>query len=78
MATEAERAFVRYEFEVLGLSLIEAGMNAQNGASIRVVEKLRFVRVRSGEGGGNQWHDYELRSPSPTAEPVVAPDPRRQ
>jgi RimJ/RimL family protein N-acetyltransferase len=64
LATEAGRAFVRYGFEVLGLSRIEAGMNARNVASMRVVEKHGFVRVRSGEGGGNRWHDYELRSPS--------------
>jgi [ribosomal protein S5]-alanine N-acetyltransferase len=63
LATEAGRAFVRYGFEVLGLWRITAGMNARNQASIRVVEKLGFVRARSGEGGGNQWHEYELHSP---------------
>ena len=63
LATEAGRAFVRHGFGVLGLRLITAGMNARNLASVRVVEKLGFVRVRSGEGGGNQWHEYELRSP---------------
>lgn len=64
LATEAGQAFVRYGFEVLGLSRISAGMNAQNLASIRVVEKLGFAWVRSGEGGGNQWHEYELERPS--------------
>src|SRR5262245_9818214 len=63
LATEAGEAFVRHGFESLGLSRIVAGMNARNLASIRVAEKLGFVRVRSGEGGGNQWHDYELWSP---------------
>lgn len=62
LATEAGRAFVRYGFEVLGLTRIEAGINARNLASIHVVEKLRFHRVRSGEGGGSQWHLYELRT----------------
>ena len=60
IATEAGRAFVRHGFETLGLRKIHAGMNAENMASIRVIEKLGFTRVRSGEGGGNRWHDYEL------------------
>ncbi len=61
LATEAGRAFVRYGFETLGLSRIIAGMNVLNLASIRVAEKLGFVRVRSGEGGGNRWYEYEIR-----------------
>ena len=60
LATEAGRAFVRYGFDVLGLSRIEAGMNVCNLASIRVVEKLGFTWVKSGEGGGSSWHLYEL------------------
>lgn len=61
VATEAGRAFVRLGFETLGLRRIEAGMNAKNAASIRVIEKLGFAWVRSGEGCGNRWHEYELR-----------------
>jgi ribosomal-protein-alanine N-acetyltransferase len=60
LATEAGRAFVSHGFGTLGLRRIHAGMNAGNRASIRVIEKLGFTRVRSGEGGGNRWHDYEL------------------
>jgi ribosomal-protein-alanine N-acetyltransferase len=63
LATEAGWAFINYGFGQLGLSRIEAGINAKNQASIRVVEKLGFVWVRSGEGGGSQWHEYELRKP---------------
>jgi ribosomal-protein-alanine N-acetyltransferase len=63
LASEAGRAFIRYGFDVLRLSRIEAGMNARNLASIRVIEKLGFTWVRSGEGGGSQWLDYELRRP---------------
>lgn len=74
LATEAGKAFVRYGFETLGLTCIMAGMNAQNIASIRVAEKLGFIRVRSGEGGGSRWHDYERRSPLiKTDEPGDAP-----
>ena len=60
LATEAGRAFVRYGFETLSLRKIHAGMNAGNMASIRVIEKLGFTWVRSGEGGGNRWHDFEI------------------
>lgn len=66
LATEAGQAFVRHGFQTLGLTRIVAGMNALNLASIRVVEKLGFTRVRSGEGGGSRWHEYELRKPDAT------------
>ena len=62
IATEAGRAFVDYGFNTLGLECIHAGANANNKASNRVIEKLGFQWVRSGEGGGSRWHDYELRS----------------
>jgi RimJ/RimL family protein N-acetyltransferase len=64
LATEAAQAFVEYGFRELGLSRIEAGINANNAASNRVVQKIGFVWVRSGEGGGNAWHQYELRNPN--------------
>ena len=65
LATEAGRAFVDHGFATLGLRKIHAGMNAKNAASIRVIEKLGFTRVRSGEGNGNPWHDYELVNEGP-------------
>jgi RimJ/RimL family protein N-acetyltransferase len=65
LATEAGRAFVDHGFATLGLRKIHAGMNAKNAASIRVIEKLGFTRVRSGEGSGNRWHDYELVNEGP-------------
>jgi RimJ/RimL family protein N-acetyltransferase len=61
-ATEAGKAFIDFGFQSLGLSRIEAGINANNLASIRVVEKLGFVWVQSGKGGGSLWHLYELRN----------------
>ena len=63
LATEAGHAFVRHGFETLGLRRIQAGMNVDNAASIRVIEKLGFTWVRSGEGSGSRWHDFELRNP---------------
>jgi ribosomal-protein-alanine N-acetyltransferase len=60
LATEVGRALIDYGFHTLGLSRIHAGVNAENAASCRVVEKLGFRHVRSGEGGGSQWHAFEL------------------
>ena len=61
LATEAARAFVAHGFGTLGLARIEAGVNARHAASIRVLEKAGFTRTRSGTGGGEAWHLYELR-----------------
>jgi len=63
LATEASRAFVDYGFRDLDLSRIEAGVNANNVASIRVLQKLGFKWILSGEGDGNTWHRFELRNP---------------
>src|SRR5712692_4273267 len=60
LATEAGRAFIEFGFSELGLSRIVAGANVKNLASNRVLQKLGFVWVRSGEGGGSSHHDYEL------------------
>jgi RimJ/RimL family protein N-acetyltransferase len=60
LATEAGRAFVARGFHDLRLRRIEAGVNANNAASMRVLEKLGFVRVQSGEGGGQAWHLYAI------------------
>ena len=64
LATEAGKAFIDFGFNTLGLSRIEAGINANNQASIRVIQKLGFVWIQSGQGGGNSWHLYELRNKS--------------
>jgi RimJ/RimL family protein N-acetyltransferase len=64
LAYEAGRLFIQYGFDVLRLSRIEAGMSAHHFASIRVIEKLGFTWIRSGEGGGSRWHEYELRRPA--------------
>jgi ribosomal-protein-alanine N-acetyltransferase len=63
VATEAGQAFVEHGFGALGLRKIHAGMNANNLASVRVIEKLGFHRVRSGGDGTVQYHDYELIRP---------------
>lgn len=64
LATEAGWALTAQGFTELGLRRIHAGINAANVASLRVVEKLGFRLCRSGEGGGNRWHDFELVNPS--------------
>ena len=63
LATEAGRGFIRYGFEVLKLTRIHAGMNAENIGSMTVAEKIGMRYVRSGEGGGSKWHHYELCNP---------------
>ncbi len=63
LATEAGRALVQYGFRELRLTRIHAGINAENLASLRVIEKLGFRLVRSGEGDRNRWHDFELVNP---------------
>ena len=64
IATEAGKAWVDYGFAQLGLTRIEAGVNADNVASLRVVEKLGFQWIRSGGTDGVRWHDLELRKPA--------------
>jgi ribosomal-protein-alanine N-acetyltransferase len=63
IATEAGRAWVAHGFEQLGLRRIEAGINAANGASLRVIEKLGFRWVESGGDHGIRWHNFELINP---------------
>jgi ribosomal-protein-alanine N-acetyltransferase len=66
LATEAGRAFVDYGFDELGLRRIQAGINTDNKASIRVIEKLGFQWWRSGKGDGTiRWHEFELFNPNP-------------
>jgi ribosomal-protein-alanine N-acetyltransferase len=65
LATEAARAFIQYGFQELHLSRIVAGANVENVASNRVLTKIGMLWVRTGQGGGSSYHDYELRNPSP-------------
>jgi [ribosomal protein S5]-alanine N-acetyltransferase len=43
LTPEAAGAVIRYGFSVLGLHRIEAGVLPENGASVRVLQKLGFV-----------------------------------
>jgi RimJ/RimL family protein N-acetyltransferase len=60
IATEAGRRFIEQGFRDLGLIKIHAGINDANLASLRVIEKLGFSRVRSGGDDNVKWHDFEL------------------
>ncbi len=64
LATEAGRAFLAFGFGERGLSRIVAGADVKKAASNRVLEKLGFVWLHTGEGGGNSYHAYELRNPT--------------
>ena len=67
LATEAARTFVDYGFGRLGLKRIYAGINVLNGASIRVVQKVGFTLIRSGEGGGSRWQEFAIDNPDGSA-----------
>jgi ribosomal-protein-alanine N-acetyltransferase len=60
LATEVGRSLIAQGFGHFRLKRIHAGINAENKASLRVIEKLAFRLVRSGGGGGTGWHDFEL------------------
>jgi len=50
-ATEAAEAAVDWALKCPGVSAVEAEAEADNAASLRVLEKLRFVRCGTGEEG---------------------------
>ena len=60
LATEVGQSLIAYGFGHLGLKRIHAGINADNKASLRVIEKLAFRLVRSGGASGTRWHDFAL------------------
>ena len=64
IATEAGAAWIQYGFETLGLTRIEAGINAKNAASLGVIKKLGFRWLRSGGDPTTSWHDFELGNPA--------------
>jgi ribosomal-protein-serine acetyltransferase len=58
--TEAAEAMVRFGFNELGLHRIELAAGVENLASIRVAEKLGFVRggvLRDRSRGADGWYD---------------------
>jgi len=59
-ATEAARAFVEYGFRELKLRRILASVEVGNEASVRVLEKLGFKRVRREEGERRSFDHFEL------------------
>jgi RimJ/RimL family protein N-acetyltransferase len=63
-ATEAAGAVVSYGFEDLGASRIVADVDADNEASLRVLEKLRFVVVGTGAERGATLLYYALDAAS--------------
>lgn len=64
LATEAASAWVERAFGALGLSCLVAIVHPENHASIRVLEKLRFVEERRSEVMGMDSVIYRLRAPS--------------
>ena len=60
-ATEAGRAAVAYAFRPLGLDRLIAAVERANTASIRVLEKCRFLYVRDQAIAGKDALVYERR-----------------
>jgi ribosomal-protein-alanine N-acetyltransferase len=60
LATEAGRAFVNFGFHELHLSRIVTAVEIGNDASIRVLEKLGFMLVRTETGEVRSFYHYEL------------------
>ncbi|MFN3239607.1 MAG: GNAT family N-acetyltransferase [Pseudomonadales bacterium] len=62
-ATEAAKALMQFGFAKLGLHRVYAGCSANNGASVRVLEKLDMQHegtTRQSFPVGTDWHDYKL------------------
>ena len=66
-ATEASRACIQYGFEDLDLPCLIARVVPANVASVRVLEKLGFVRIGPTDCEGMAADRYELQRPSETA-----------
>lgn len=66
LATEAARAFVGFGFRELHLRRIVASVEAGNGASVRVIEKLGFALWRLEEINRRSLYHFELRNPQAT------------
>jgi [ribosomal protein S5]-alanine N-acetyltransferase len=60
-ATEAATAFVKFGFEKLGLRKIVTTVQAENRASVRILEKLNFMLVSREEGSRTFEHFALLR-----------------
>jgi ribosomal-protein-alanine N-acetyltransferase len=60
LATEAGRAFVNFGFQELRLSRIVTAVQVGNSASVRVLEKLGFVLVRTETGDPRSFYHFEL------------------
>jgi ribosomal-protein-alanine N-acetyltransferase len=60
LATEAARAFIDYGFREMKLKRILASVEVGNDASVRVLEKLGFKRVRHEEGQRRSFDHFEL------------------
>jgi [ribosomal protein S5]-alanine N-acetyltransferase len=59
LATEAGRAFIKFGFTQLHLARIVAAVEVDNAASVRVMDKLGFLLVRT-ERGSRSFHHFEL------------------
>jgi RimJ/RimL family protein N-acetyltransferase len=63
LASEAGAAFVKFGWEELQLSRIVATVQVENGASVRVLEKLGFGLVATERGSHRSFFKFALANP---------------
>jgi ribosomal-protein-alanine N-acetyltransferase len=73
LATEAGRAFVAFALGELRLSRIVTSVEIGHAASMRVLQKIGFRRVRTEAGEKRSFHHFELAGhiEAPVARPEV-------
>ncbi|WP_019816194.1 GNAT family N-acetyltransferase [Saccharomonospora saliphila] len=63
LATEAGRALLHYGLNELGLDSVWALVHTENAPSLRLAQRLGFLRVGSGVHYGQMWHHVHVALP---------------
>lgn len=69
LATEAARALLRYGLGELALDSVWALVHTDNTPSLRLAQRLGFLRVGSGIHYGDMWHHVYVALPGRTPGP---------
>lgn len=69
-ATEAARACLDHGFATLGFDRVSAYVETANTASLRVIEKLGMIFVRSGVDGVPPWAEYSIERQAASLRPA--------
>jgi ribosomal-protein-alanine N-acetyltransferase len=63
LASEAAAAFIEFGWEELQLSRIVATVQVENGASVRILEKLGFDLIATERGSSRSFFTFALANP---------------